>query len=365
MTTTPLLPLGPEFPWLAPLAGFSDLPFRLLCREAGAAVACTEMVSAKGLIYGLKSREKSGGTEDLLVTVQGDNPLVVQLFGEDPDFLSAAVSLLRERGHVFFDLNMGCSVPKVCRTGAGAALLRDPANALKVATAMIQAAGEGRAGCKIRLGWDAHSSIYLDLAKGLEDAGAAWICLHPRYARQGFGGKADIAALEKLAGSVRIPVIASGDLFTAEDGIAVLQTGVQGVMFARGALVNPTVFRRFRLLLAGGTAPAAPAPEELLLLIQRHGQLAREYSPCRAEGKKRGRRRAVIEERDPALMKMRTVVPRYVRHLPGAKQLRLALSRCVSWDELDILLDSFFARFRQCRNEEEAGHSFYDGGLVS
>jgi len=184
MTTTPFLPLGPEFPWLAPLAGFSDLPFRLLCREAGAAVACTEMVSAKGLIYGLKSKEKGGGTEDLLVTVQEDNPLVVQLFGEDPDFLSAAVSLLRERGHAFFDLNMGCSVPKVCRTGAGAALLRDPAHALKAATAMIQAAGEGRAGCKIRLGWDAHSSVYLDLPGGWKMPGLpGFACIRDMPAR--------------------------------------------------------------------------------------------------------------------------------------------------------------------------------------
>lgn len=343
MTATDMLPIGPEYPWLAPLAGFSDLPFRLLCREMGAAAACTEMVSAKGLIYGLKRREKGGATEDLLVTVPEDKPLVVQLFGEDPEFLAQAVSVLRERGHAFFDLNMGCSVPKVCKSGAGAALLRDPRQAVKVAEAMIKAAGEGRAGCKIRLGWDASSSVYIDLAKALEDAGAAWICLHPRYARQGFGGKTDTAALEKLVQGLGIPVIASGDLFTPEDGVAVLQTGVRGVMFARGALLNPAIFRSYAALLRGeGIAPVLP-PQELAFLIRRHCQLAREHGPEYRERLRSGKRKHA-EKRDPALMKMRAVVPRYVRHLPGAKHVRNALSRCESWEELETALKDFFVQ---------------------
>lgn len=336
------LPIGPEHPWLAPLAGFSDLPFRLLCRESGAAVACTEMVSAKGLIYGLKSKEQGGATEDLLVTTPEDSPLVVQLFGEDPDFLSQAAQVLRERGYRYFDLNMGCSVPKVCKSGAGAALLRDPKHAFKAAAAMIKAAGEGRAGCKIRLGWDAASETYLDLAKRLEDAGAAWITLHPRYARQGFGGKPDPLALEKLVSRVAIPVIASGDLFTAADGLAALQTGARAVMFARGALTNPAIFRQYGQLRSGAACPDILPPEKLLFLIRRHAELSRLYSPEFSERKGRGKRRARAEQKDPALMKMRTVVPRYVRHLPGAKALRNALSRCESWDDLNELLDLFF-----------------------
>ncbi len=347
---TPHLPIGPDSPWLAPLAGFSDLPFRLLCREQGAAVACTEMVSAKGLVYGMRQKgntegKSNEGTEDLLSTTPEDTPLVVQLFGAEPEFLSEAASLLRARGFLWFDLNMGCSVPKVTKTGAGSALLREPERALAAASALFRAAGPGRAGCKIRLGWDAASPVYLDLAKALEDAGAAWITLHPRYARQGFSGEADAGALEKLVRAVGIPVLASGDLFRAADAVRRLDTGVSGVMFARGAMANPAVFRQYHALrrAPGGnarvleeTATDAASDtlgrDKLLALILRHAELARELTPG-----KPGRRGY-----SPALLKMRTVVPRYVRHLPGVKRLRLALANCEGWDELADILRRFF-----------------------
>ena len=335
----PPLPIGPDSPWLAPLAGFSDLPFRLLCREQGAAAACTEMVSAKGLIYGL--RQKSGqkpvqpnGTEDLLATRSDDAPLVVQLFGEDPEFIGAAVEELQQRGFTCFDLNMGCSVPKVTKTGAGAALLRDPDLALAVASALLKKAGAGRAGCKIRLGWDSAAPVYLELGKRLAGAGAAWITLHPRYARQGFSGHADRAALEKLAKAVDIPVLASGDLFTAEDGLCCLEAGASGVMFARGAMNNPAIFKRYLALRRGGECPAVPAAREVLALIVRHAGLAQSLTPGRP-GKK---------GYPPALLKMRTFVPRYVRHLPGVKHLRQALTRCEGWDDLRAALRDFFGQ---------------------
>ena len=354
MNTTAASPLSinPDSPWLAPLAGFSDLPFRLLCRGEGASVACTEMVSAKGLIYGLKRKEKGGGTEDLLVTTTDDTPLVVQLFGEDPDFLAQAVEVLRERGFSYFDLNMGCSVPKVCKSGAGAALLRDPAQALAVAGAMLKAAEPGCAGCKIRLGWDASSEIYLDLAKALEDAGSAWITLHPRFARQGFGGSADTAALEKLSRRVDIPVLASGDLFSAEDAIRRLETGVRSVMFARGALSNPAIFRRYLAIRQGTPLPGVLPPEELLALIRRHAKLARLHCPEKKNRKRRAKNREVHSGYEPALLKMRTMVPRYVRHLPGVKYLRQSMARCESWDGLENLLRDFFSALPTSNDEK-------------
>ena len=335
----PALPIGPDFPWLAPLAGFSDLPFRLLCREQGAAVACTEMVSAKGLIYGLRRKfgQKSmqpNGTEDLLVTTSDDAPLVVQLFGEDSEFIGAAVEELRQRGFTYFDLNMGCSVPKVTKTGAGAALLRDPDRGVAVATALLKKAGPGRAGCKIRLGWDSTAPVYLELAKRLAGAGAAWVTLHPRYARQGFSGRADIAALEKLAKAVDIPVIASGDLFTAEDGLRCLEAGADGVMFARGAMNDPTIFKRYLALRRAEEFPAILSAGGVLALIVRHAELARALTPGRP-GKK---------GYAPALLKMRTVVPRYVRHLPGVKHLRQALARCEDWEDLRAILLDYFGQ---------------------
>ena len=326
-------PIGPDAPWLAPLAGFSDLPFRLLCREQGAAVACTEMVSAKGLIYGL--RQKSGplnGTEELLDTTPEDAPLVVQLFGEDEAFVAAAVEELRERGFRYFDLNMGCSVPKVTKTGAGAALLKEPERAATVASALFNKAGPGRAGCKIRLGWDSRWPVYLELARRLADAGAAWITLHPRYARQGFSGKADVMALDLLARAVDIPVMASGDLFTAEDAVERLETGARGVMFARGAMNNPAIFRRYLALRRGLEFPEALPAHELHALIARHAEFARALTPGRP-GK---------SGLSPALLKMRTVVPRYVRHLPGVRHLRQALTRCGDWDEFDRTLREYF-----------------------
>ena len=328
------LPIHPHAPWLAPLAGFSDLPFRLLCREMGAAVACTEMVSAKGLVYGLRQKKGHSGTEDLLVTTPDDGPLVVQLFGAEASFLGEAIGILRERGFTHFDLNMGCSVPKVTKTGAGSAMLRDIPNAMKVAETMLEAAGRGKVGFKMRLGWDAGAMVCEQLACELEALGAGWLCLHPRYARQGFSGTADWQALSRLRQKVSLPLIASGDLFSAKDGLRCVQeTGVDSVMFARGAIQSPAIFSFYLRMLGGDTAVLEQlSGPELLALIRRHAALAKTLTPG-----KPGR-----SGLPPALLKMRTVVPRYVKHLPHIKELRLALARCTDWDDLDRTLESFF-----------------------
>jgi tRNA-dihydrouridine synthase B len=311
------------------LAGFSDLPFRLLCRENGAAVACTEMISAKGLIC--RPEKKDGGSAALLRTVPADTPLVVQLFGAEPDCVATAAREAIGRGFVFFDLNMGCSVPKVMKTGAGAALLRDPDKAAAVGRALFRAAGEGRAGCKLRLGPEAGSSVYLDLARRLEDEGAAWLTLHPRHARQGFAGAADCAALEKLARSVNIPVLASGDLFSAEEAVQRLASGVGGVMFGRGALADPGIFRRYLDLLAGRVPKAYTGAAGAALLL-RHAHLARELSPERAG-------RSGIPS---SLLKMRSIAPRYLRAFPGVGRFRAALAHCAGWDEFYALTRTLF-----------------------
>ena len=312
------LPIGPQYPWLAPLAGYSDLPFRLLCREYGAAVCVTEMVSAKGLVY------ESPGTNELLMTLPEDQPLVVQLFGAEAYFLGRAVELLREAGFGWFDLNMGCSVSKVLRQGAGAAMLGDTENILVVARAMIEAAGRGRVGFKLRLGLDDTRPVLPDLALRLEDAGAGWLTLHPRTARQGFGGTAQWEAIASLAQRLSIPLLASGDLFTAADGIACLEsTGASGLMYARGAMHNPAIFAEHASLLAGSPVEQADGPR-LRAMISRHLQLARAHCPGKA-----------------ALWKMRSVVPRYVRTLPGARALRQELCHCNDWEELDTLLDTY------------------------
>ena len=317
-----LPPIGPNRPWLAPLAGYSDLPFRLLCRENGAAAACTEMVSAKGLYYA--RRGGGSGTEALLAVTPEDAPLIIQLFGAEPEILEQVTAELAVRfpaGRVWFDLNMGCAVPKVVKTGSGAALLRDESRALACAAAMVRAAGAGRVGFKLRLGWQPGEDVYLRLGPALQDLGAAWLTLHPRCARQGFSGLADRKALARLKRAVSIPVLGSGDLYTAEDALACLnETGIDGVMFARGAMASPRVFADLASLCEK-RAPKPATAAELKAVIRRHMELARAFGGERT-----------------AIFKMRTIVPRYVKHLPGARALRQEMASCKDWASLEQIL---------------------------
>lgn len=307
--------ISPQNPWLAPLAGFSDLPFRLLCRLNGCGVACTEMVSAKGLVY------NSAGTKELLATCPEDSPLVVQLFGLEPDFMEKAMRLFPE--DTIFDLNCGCSVRKVVKTGSGAALLQDPGALEVLVRRMVQVAGVGKVGVKIRSGWSSQSPVFLEVGKRLEQAGAAWITLHPRYAKQAFSGVPQYEHLTELKKMVNIPILASGDLFRAEDAVRCLaQTGVDGVMFARGALADPAIFARFKILLQGGDAPK----RELLDIQKLMLDLVRLYQMHNAS------------LTPPA--KLRTMLPRFVKEFPGAREMRRKLMTCVAWEELYTLIES-------------------------
>lgn len=322
----------PNTSWLAPLAGWSDLAFRLICREQGASVACTEMISAKGLVYGGRN------TQELLCSCQEDAPLVVQIFGAESDFMAKGISLLQEQGFKYFDVNVGCSVAKVVKTGAGAAMLKDIPNLLSVANSVIRQTQQvqgGMIGFKIRLGFEMGQDVYLDTSKALEDLGANWITLHPRYAKQSFSGTPDYSALKKLKTHINIPVIASGDLFTAQDGVRVLlETGVDTVMYARGAMSNPFIFQEHQALWEYRHEEVLPKIHHIMNcsdissrladLIRRHMNYAKTYAPR------------------TSLLKMRTILPRYVKNLEGAKAIRQALVTCKSYEELDHVLDSFF-----------------------
>lgn len=337
------LVIQPTIPWLAPLAGYSNLPFRLLCRELGAGVACTEMVSAKGIYYSLNqarlptleqiNRKAGKASWALLASPPEDGPLVIQLFGVEADIMQAAAEAIVELftgREVYFDLNMGCSVPKVVKTGAGAAMLDDIPNALKVAKGLIAVAGPGRVGFKLRLGWLKGNDVYLDLAKGLESAGAAWVSMHPRYGRQGYSGQADWAKLKMLKQSVNIPVVASGDLLSAGAAKACLEnTGVDAVMFARGAMNNPFIFREFNQLMQTGEV-VPPSADELLAAIEKHRQFARAW----------------LDDRY-ALSQMRGFIPRYAHHFPGVRTLRQNLSVCQTWADMDIVISKFMLTLRE------------------
>ncbi len=305
------LPIHPDQPWLAPLAGFSDLPFRLLCRHYGCSAAFTEMISAKGLIY------QTRNTLELLETCPGDYPLVVQLYGSEPLVISKAMSILLDHGFRFFDLNCGCSVKKVAKTGSGAALLKNPDLIIELALIMSDAAGPGRAGIKIRLGWNNESQVYLELAERLSDSGIGWITLHPRTAGQLFSGAARWEALRRLKKATRIPIIASGDLFTAEDALkCVRQTGVDNVMFARGALNNPSIFEQY-INLRKKNFRADYDRSNLRDMCLKMIYYYQKYYPSQK-----------------GILKMRTVLPRMIREISGAKELRKEIIMCKDWENI-------------------------------
>lgn len=312
-----LFPITPDKPWLAPLAGYSDLPFRLLCHEYGCSAAVTEMVSAKGLIY------NSPGTKELLQTCDEDSPLIVQLFGSEEPFLVQSIERLREAGFRYFDLNCGCPVRKVVKTGSGAALLKEPEKLLGIAKSMINEVEPGCMGFKIRLGWYVGQPVYLQVATKLEELGAGWVTMHPRFGAQGFTGHADWSHLKTLKENVSLPVIASGDLFHAEDAMqCVEQTGVDSIMFARGALNDPSIFKRYLHLLRK-EEPDSNSWTHMVGMVRRLSELYPQHDMERL-----------------GLLKMRTLVPRFLKGLPGARAIRRDIVFCKSWDDVFRILEA-------------------------
>ncbi|MBQ7585832.1 MAG: tRNA-dihydrouridine synthase family protein [Desulfovibrionaceae bacterium] len=311
------LSFEPASPWLAPLAGYSNLPFRLLCRSLGAAAAVTEMVSAKGLIYQSKT------TYPLLKTTQDDYPLVVQLFGAEPEFLRDSVKLLLDLGYSFFDLNLGCSVPKVMRQQAGAALLADPKRLLSCAKAMIEAAPERQVGFKLRLGIDQEHEL-LDLGLELEALGAGWITLHPRYAKQYFKGLADHHKLKILAQKLKIPLVGSGDLLTASQGLNCLKTtGCPTLMYARGALHNPFIFKQ-HLSLLKNEPPFIPTSYDFKKLLHHFLDLV-----------------SKIETERDQTRHMCGLLAALVHGFQKAKEIRKELCAAKKWEELYQIIDHY------------------------
>lgn len=307
----PALPIGPDKPWLAPLAGYSDLPFRMLCRRYGAACCETEMVSAKGLLYG------GQGSQRLLTSAAGDSPVVLQLFGSEPDIFARVMPGLLARGFTHFDLNCGCSVRKVTKSGSGSALMAKPGVLADIVRVMVAAAGPGNVGVKLRLGQDADTHNYMELGQRLADLGVGWLTLHPRTARQLFGGQAQWEHIAELVRGVPAPVIASGDLFTAEDAARCLSaTGCAGVMFARGALMDPMIFDRLKDILAG-REPRLRTAQALAEAACAHIALSRE-----------------LDGSGGAFRALRAFLPRYAKGFSGIRALRQRLLECQDWDEL-------------------------------
>ena len=296
---------------LAPLAGVSDWPFRLLCGDLGADDTVTEMISAQGYLC---APEDNRATQDLLLTHPGEPPVAAQVFGRDPRWFYDAIRKLTDSGlYSGIDINMGCPAPKVTNGGSGSALMKTPELAAKIIKAARQAT-QLPLSVKMRIGWDEKSINVLPFSKIAEEEGADYITVHGRTRAQHYSGKANWEAIARVKQERKIPVIANGDVFSWADAKALLDlSGCDGIAIGRGALGNPWIFREIKQGLAGEN-PVPADPLEIQELCLRHARLM-------AESK--GEDRAVIE--------MRKHFAWYLKGLRGAAQVR---SRINTMDRL-------------------------------
>ena len=301
---------------LAPMAGVTDLPFRLLCKEQGAGLLCMEMISAKAIQYNNRN------TKALLEIHPDEEPVSLQLFGSDPEVISEIAKRIEELPFAILDINMGCPVPKIVRNGEGSALMNQPKLVHEIVSKTVKAI-QKPVTVKIRKGFNDESINAVEIAKIIEDAGAAAVAVHGRTREQYYSGKADWDIIRQVKEAVSIPVIGNGDVVSGESALAMMhETGCDGVMIGRGAQGNPWIFSELVEYEKTGVMPERPSNEELKEMMLRHARLQIQY-----KGEYLG------------IREMRKHVSWYTTGLKNSAKLRGEINAVESYEELLKLLD--------------------------
>ena len=301
---------------LAPMASVADKAYRLMCKHFGAAYLVSEMISAKGLVYGDKK------TAVLCQIEQEEHPMALQLFGEDSYYVGKAAEMLAKYKPDIIDINMGCPVPKIVGNGSGSAIMRTPRLAYEIAKAAVE-----NASCpvtaKIRAGWNSESVNAVEVAKYLEEAGVSAIAVHGRTRDQFYSGTADREIIRKVKEAVSCPVIGNGDVVSAEDCKAMYeQTGCDLVMSGRGSYGRPWIFREVKHYLETGKLLPEPSVEEKMRVMLEHAELL-----CRFKGERQG------------IKEMRHNVAWYIKGMPGAAKIRGASGEQNTLDDLRAIAE--------------------------
>ena len=304
---------------LAPMAGVSDLPFRLLCHEQGAGMVCMEMISAKAILYHNKN------TESLLEIHPEEGPVSLQLFGSDPAIMADIAAGIEDRPFQFLDINMGCPVPKIVGNGEGSALMKNPLLAGQIIEAVVKAIGKPVT-VKIRKGFDEEHVNAVEMAHVAQESGAAAVAVHGRTREQFYSGKADWDIIRQVKEAVTIPVIGNGDVVDGESALALLQqTGCDGIMIGRACQGNPWIFREVKNFLENGTTCERPTNREILDTILKHADLQLQY-----KGEYIG------------IREMRKHVSWYSAGIPNSARFRATINAMESMEELKKAVSDIF-----------------------